>query len=1751
MYLRAAKTEAEDAGISTEGMADSVSQLRDELMALTGGRVDIMSDAEAGSYKSTVEILRELSQVWDDLSDTSRTNITELIGGGVRNANIISALMNNFDIVDEAIETSVKSSGSALAENEKYLDSIEGKTAKFNAAFETMASTLVDSDVIKGVIDAGTALLEAGAFVGDKFGSAIALFAGGSIIDTISSLNTLVDKDSNLYKFFQATKSAGNDFKDMFGAIKIGASDFAGMAKEANSLKDVAAAFSKTSGNIWGSFSKGVKFAIAGLGIGALISTVKLANEYREKQIQLAQESAESYTESSKSISDYKDESLKLIKAIDAGVLSDEEKYESRSKLLEIERELTSTYGKNADGLNLLSQNATEAEKAFDSLASAQAKQYFDDNKGNIETATQEMLQFRTSNLGVFDWNKMSEGARSAVEKIVSEFDGVSLVDSAWGNKTLVATGDNANELLDVINQVNSAIVATGDHVNDHFSSNVSGAIGVVGKVVDTYGSQFEAGTQAAIEQSEEYTKIRSDIENAESSYTKSMSDSYDSVTDRMSAMADAGRELDSVIQTYADSRDAIARDNAGVADFFDTEIKDLQKQRNILDFGSEIMSATSGGDATERINGVSDALDKLRTASGELDSDFIKDIGLGLEDGVIDGDLEQAYVDLTEALSAYGLELQDVIPVMKAFGIMRKSTGEMLSDATKAYNSVLAEQQAVTNAYGSQTAGKSVSIETYESLISLSDEYTSCLEYENGAIQFNRQKLMELSKARAEENLQTIQANKMDAQKRYAENAEAIKKYQDSIRNATEAEADQVDLWEKEIKSLQDKNKEIENSIVKYALMAEAVENSMSAYSEWARAQSETQSGAWHASAASGLSQLGELYKNKEYGNTVLQEGLEFFTGANITGLDSWQARMVAIDAAYGQLDATISGTSYSLNDFMQSGKTGANNFLQAVSQLNGEWASFDSASQQWALNYNNADLAAALGTTEEFVVMMNELLELYGFEFEPSQMMTSEESMEKAVDLVGEYNKAVEDANQLELDGITGPEMDAAQAKVSDVASQLAALPRETLVSLGFKLEGVSDTDLVSAIQEQLPTINVPASQQSATETTGTANYDLGEYPTEVPDAQGKANYSIGDYPTKLPDATATVNYVIGSRPNIPGAGGSNVSGTFGPAKASGDIGRVPGGRTLVGELGREMFVDPATNTWHTIGDNGAEFVNLPKNAIVFNHRQTHSLLTSGKISARGKALVSGNAAVMVTREDPSLQKGSNPFLNKSGGPGLNGKPKQSGGGGGGSSSKSKSFEELYKEHQHLLKMEQETDKEYLEWLEKAYQEAYEKGEIELDDYNKYMEEVYELQKEVFQDSLNDIEHQISILERETGNESKIVEMYRGMMDQIQSEIQAAKDRGLDENSDYIQELQDKYYDYADEIKDIQEDLKDSAMDAVEDLIDFKTDMIKQDLEDEKDALNERLNDLKKFYDEQKKLLRDAHDEEKYLEEQGEKRKSVSSIQAEIAQLSLDNSAWAQKRKLELQEELLDAQKELDDFEKDHALDMAEDLLDKMYDKQAEQIESQIEAIDEKLNDPNALYNQALAAIQNNTAELYKEMLSYNNKHGDGNAETVTKMWDEAYESLKQYLNLFGEAYKDIVLVGESASISGYASGTRSATPGLHKLFEHGDEYVFKASDGTRYKMFSGGEKVLNARATNFLYDFAMSGGRILSGMLPSVIGAGFGKIGRKSQPIQLSTGNIIIEGNANERTVSEIRRAQREGIDYILKEFTRLNR
>lgn len=98
--------------------------------------------------------------------------------------------------------------------------------------------------------------------------------------------------------------------------------------------------------------------------------------------------------------------------------------------------------------------------------------------------------------------------------------------------------------------------------------------------------------------------------------------------------------------------------------------------------------------------------------------------------------------------------------------------------------------------------------------------------------------------------------------------------------------------------------------------------------------------------------------------------------------------------------------------------------------------------------------------------------------------------------------------------------------------------------------------------------------------------------------------------------------------TKPGQPGQravvnGTANLSGT---ANAHGYWGVPTKTRSLTGELGPEIIV--SNGQWYTVGNNGAEFVDIPKDAIVFNHKQTEALLKYGKVTGRGKSFANGSA-------------------------------------------------------------------------------------------------------------------------------------------------------------------------------------------------------------------------------------------------------------------------------------------------------------------------------------------------------------------------------------------------------------------------------------------------------------------------------------------------------------------------------------------
>lgn len=269
-----------------------------------------------------------------------------------------------------------------------------------------------------------------------------------------------------------------------------------------------------------------------------------------------------------------------------------------------------------------------------------------------------------------------------------------------------------------------------------------------------------------------------------------------------------------------------------------------------------------------------------------------------------------------------------------------------------------------------------------------------------------------------------------------------------------------------------------------------------------------------------------------------------------------------------------------------------------------------------------------------------------------QPMRVDTSqvEGEISNAISLLQQFQTAT---NDLEIKQKVGADTTEAESKVNSLASEIEGISPDIKAKLDIDSTSV-DSIKSSIAGLSAETINVKANvDASAIEGYNPDSkkcdviYDpkTDALPESFDAINRDVNYvpHTGSLPESFTTLTRYVNYVKTGAVDVNGT--AHVSGT---AKAGGDWGTAPGGKTLVGELGREIVVDPHTGRWYTVGDNGAEFRDIPAGAIVFNHVQSESLLENGYVAGRAAALVSGTA--LVTGGYKPYKPSSSPSTKKS---------------------------------------------------------------------------------------------------------------------------------------------------------------------------------------------------------------------------------------------------------------------------------------------------------------------------------------------------------------------------------------------------------------------------------------------------------------------------------------------------------------------
>lgn len=143
---------------------DGVAELEGDIADLTKSAehplgVSLFKDDAKTEFKSTTELLRDISDVYDELTDKQQAGLLEKLAGK-RQGQIVAAILNNFSAVENSLETMTNSAGSAMNEMNIIEQSLE---FKLNALKETAVGVfqnLFQTDEMGAVIDILTDLLE-------------------------------------------------------------------------------------------------------------------------------------------------------------------------------------------------------------------------------------------------------------------------------------------------------------------------------------------------------------------------------------------------------------------------------------------------------------------------------------------------------------------------------------------------------------------------------------------------------------------------------------------------------------------------------------------------------------------------------------------------------------------------------------------------------------------------------------------------------------------------------------------------------------------------------------------------------------------------------------------------------------------------------------------------------------------------------------------------------------------------------------------------------------------------------------------------------------------------------------------------------------------------------------------------------------------------------------------------------------------------------------------------------------------------------------------------------------------------------------------------------------------------------------------------------------------------------------------------------------------------------------------------------
>jgi TP901 family phage tail tape measure protein len=1609
MYLRAAKTEAEEAGESTEGMANSVSELREELLALTNGKVDIQIDEN--TFKSTYQIMKELADVWGELTDITQANILEQIGGK-RNANVVSSMLENFNVAEDVVKTAANSAGSALKENEKYLDSINGKIAEFKATFEELSMNFIDSDFVKQVIELGTGLLNV-------------LNVLAKVIDKVGGLNTvlyvtvgiLATIKADAIKTFLVTTLPGAIAKvtSAISTFVAGFKQLPTVIKAMNS--QTALAVPGTSKLSVALKTLGISASTAQIAVGALMAVLTAAiiiyQAHKRAQEELRQEAitaANAAAEESNELAELTNKYIDLTSAMQDGNDVSED-------LLSVKDQLIKKLDLESDKVKELVGDYADLNDKIKAATVVELQNAERDIRGGLNAYETELVNAAKPSLGT----SMNSMSKSWNKKSATKYDSYKALQ-ALEAAGYISSGSYSYYTDDADKKYSLGFAMYLPEEGFDLST-VDGIIAAherLGEMLDIVQDKAGSTNEVYTTLYEQYNKVSEAIGN----YEDSIGDLNNNLAEQYMLQGLIGKELPSTQEEYDAYRQRVIDSAKESGEFIgsDTDIEAavdsvLGQQAQFADFYNQAIADTTSGTGvyTASLSNLADILSDLQSAYDLVNT---------AEEEMATGGLSP------ETINALAAANKDYIDYLyEENGVIKLNTEAWMENANAKMQEQMAEIEKETESLKEQNAALEEKNRLLDEQAKSGEDYYDQYGSDGGA-GTERLNAAREYRAEIEENNRVIEENNL----KIAENQGKLAIYSSlygSITGDLDAYTSALNNFSRISNTINSVSDSFQTLANLQNQVADGFTMSLDKALEFASVYPEILNNATVAAD-------GQLMLNADVVNSFIagkKAELDAQIDSQITQLEADKAVLTAkMESAQAQLELAKNvgdGEGQIAKEVAEYRINTGNALTAALIEMGVE------ESKAYALA-----AAAMAGNEEEFARVAKECFE------------NMDDNAAKAA-----YNMAhsifVNASNSCNS-------ISEIAAQAHETAQAIAAMGSGEVAGSSSSIFGGTDGAQTGGLSLDLYKGNFKGTDYNYEAT----SVSLDDYVSQLELDISSYEKAIAQIDGQIAALQALKNAPLKSFESSSGSSGSGGSSKE-VEEYLADIDEYYEAMKRLESIQQRLA---KLQSQIEYADTEEEKIALTKQLINVYNDEADALENLN--SLRSETIANGKAELEALGFSVSYDATTNEFmvhnmehLNE-----LYGATQEE------TNELRKKTEELIDTMESLNDSNQEgasslrtlkadiksAKQSIIDYLKQivtaasdvvdAYQNVYETLHNAADEYaaNGYitidtLQSIIELGAQYMQYLMD--ENGLLVINEENINKVLAAKTQELALNQAMTYVERLR-LALQENS--IEDLNNLLYatteatnatwglvyanlallgldddQYQAALHNINaiRSLADSAVsgigqtagktaeelnnmkDGLDDILKYVMDMLKQRINDQIDALEDMKDAYADIISLRKEALEAAKSEADYQDKVAEKVKALAKLQARINALSLDDSRDAQAQKAKLEEEMSQLQKELADTQSDYAVDAQKSALDNMQKAYEEQKNAEIKVLEDSISSYQKLYDMAIAYIQSNWGSLYDELIAWNYQYGDELSSTITTAWENALAAAQRY--------------------------------------------------------------------------------------------------------------------------------------------------